>query len=591
VDIVLVSVILVGAIALLASEKLPVDLTAIGIMVALMVTGLLAPREAVAGFANPAPLTVGALFVVTKGLTRTGMLGFLNRLIVHSTGGKPRRIMALTLLMAGLLSAFINNTPVVVLLLSVLLAVSGRFGHSPAQFLIPLSFISILAGTTTLIGTSTNIIVSDLAAGAGLAPLGMFELTKLGLPLAILGGLLLMLLARRLLPQTQIPIYHHGETERTKYISELLVPETSALVGQSATHALRDRAPRAEVFEVLRGDHVLYPQTDDCTLQADDLLLVGATAAELVDLLGGKDVTLPTVDGRTLDNPYDRKSQIIEVVVPPESPLLGRQVGDTSLARRADLFVIGMQRRRTHYSQRQLSRLRLDVGDILLIQCSTRHILRLRAEGEVIVVEDVVRTLENRRKAPVATTVFAAMVLAATLGWLDILTAALGAAFLMLLTGCLKPREAYDALDLPVLVLIIGTLALGRALDTTGAADLYASGFLSLFDGAGPHGVLAGFIILTSLLSHILSNNSTAVLVTPIALATAASLGVDPRPFIVGVCFGASACFATPIGYQTNLLVYGPGGYRFTDFTRLGMVLNVLVWVGASVFIPRFWPF
>jgi di/tricarboxylate transporter len=255
-----------------------------------------------------------------------------------------------------------------------------------------------------------------------------------------------------------------------------------------------------------------------------------------------------------------------------------------------NLHVIGMQRRRTHYSERQMSRLWLDVGDILLIQCGTRQLAALRAAGDVIIVEDVVRTLENRRKAPVAGVIFAGMVAAATFGWLDILTAALSAAFLMLLTGCLKPREAYDALDLPVLILIIGTLALGSALAVTGAADLYARGFLALFEGLGPRGVLAGCIVLTSLLSHVLSNNATAVLVAPIALATAASLGVDPRPFVVGVCFGASACFATPLGYQTNLLVYGPGGYRFTDFVRLGMVLNLLVWVGASVMIPVLWP-
>jgi di/tricarboxylate transporter len=591
VDIVLVTIILLAAIALLASEKLPVDLTAVGIMVALMITGVLTPREAVAGFANPAPLTVGALFVVSKGLTRTGSLGVLNRLIVHSTGGRPRFILALSLLLAGLLSAFVNNTPVVVLLLSVLLAVSGRFGLSPAQFLIPVSFMSIMAGTTTLIGTSTNIIISDLAAGAGFEPLGMFELSRLGVPLAAIGAVLLLLLSRHLLPHTHTPIHHRDQGERTRYISELQVSEDSAMIGEGASEALARRSSEIEVFEVVRGNHVLYPETDDCTLQADDLVLVGATASDLVDLLGGKDVTLPTVDGEPLDNPYDRNSQIVEVVIAPESRLLGRQVRNTPLASMDNLHIIGMQRRRTHYSERKMSRLRLAVGDILLIQCGVRQLARLRADGGVIVVEDVVRTIENRRKGPLAAAIFGAMVAAAALGWLDILTAALAAAFAMLLTGCLRPREAYDALDLPVLILIVGTLALGDALARTGAAELYANGMLSVAAGAGPHVVLAGVIVLTSVLSHFLSNNSTAVLMLPIALATAASLGVDPRPFIVGVCFGASACFATPIGYQTNLLVYGPGGYRFTDYTRLGMVLNVLVWVGASVFVPRMWPF
>jgi di/tricarboxylate transporter len=592
VEIVLVSLILVAAIVLLGSERLPVDLTAVGIMVALMIAGVLTPRQAVAGFANPAPLTVGALFVVSKALTRTGSLGLLNRLIVHSTGGVPRRILLLALVLAGLLSAFVNNTPVVVLMMSVLLAVCGRYGLSPAQYLIPVSFISILAGSATLIGTSTNIIVSDLAVAAGHRPLDMFELSRLGVPLAIVGGVLLLLLSRHLLPRTHTPIYHHGHSERTHYISELQVAAESELVGKDATAAMREVSKDIEVFEVVRGHQVLYPETDACILEPDDLLLVGATASDLVNLLGGRQVALPTVDGEPLEDPYDRNSQIVEVVITPDSRLLGRRVANTPLATTMEnLHVIGMQRRRSHYSERQMSQLRLDVGDILLIQCGTRQLAGLRAMGGLLVVEDVVRTIENRRKGPVAAAIFGGMVAAAALGWLDILTASLAAAFGMLLTGCLRPREAYDALDLPVLVLIVGTLALGDALGRTGAADVYARGFLSLVEGAGPGVVLAAFIVLTSAMSHVLSNNATAVLVTPIALATAASMGVDARPFIVGVCFGASACFATPIGYQTNLLVYGPGGYRFTDFLRLGLVLNVLVWVGAAVFIPRLWPF
>jgi di/tricarboxylate transporter len=591
VDIIIVSLILVIAVALLISERLPVDLTAIGIMVALMITGLLSPRQAVAGFANPAPLTVGALFVVTKGLTRTGSLNFLTRLIADSTRGHPRKILLLTLVLAGLFSAFINNTPVVVMLLTVVLAVCGRFDLSPARLLMPISFVSILAGTSTLIGTSTNIIVSDLAAQAGLEPIGMFELTRVGLPIVLVGGILLFWLSDRLLPETHTPIYHHGQGDKHKYISELAIPPESTYLGEDAVAALRSRFPEVEVYEVLRGEQVCYPETDDCTLGSGDIVLVGATAADLVNILSGEDAALPRIAGRTLTNPYDHDAQIVEAIIPPESPLLGRPIADTFLGAADDLTILGVQRRRIHDSERKMSRLWLDVGDILLIQCGPRRLERLRTEGDVIIVEDVVRTLENRRKAPIALGVFAAMVAAASLGLLDILTASLAAAFLMLLTGCLRPREAYDAIDVPILVLIIGTIALGSALTATGAADLYAHGFLSVFQDAGPHVVLAAFIVLTSVLSHFLSNNSSAVLLVPIGMASAAALGVDPRPFIVGICFGASACFATPIGYQTNLLVYGPGGYRFTDFLRLGMVLNVVVWVTSALLIPRFWAF
>ncbi len=590
-DILIVSVILLLAIALLVSGRLPMDLTAFGIMVALMVTGLLAPREAVAGFANPAPLTVGALFVVTRGLTRTGSLSVLTRSIADLTKGEPRKILLATLILAGLASAFINNTPVVVMLLSVVIALCGRFNLSPGRFLIPISFASILAGTTTLIGTSTNIIVSDLASQSGLAPIGMFELTAVGLPIAVAGGLLIYLLTPRLLPETHTPILHHDHGKKHKYISELVIPGDSSLVGKDVVAALHAKYPAAEVYEVLRGHHVLYPETDDCTLEAGDIVLMGAAAADIIDLIGNNDARLPVIGGEALPDPYERDTQIIEAIIPPESPLLGRHLDDTFLDAADDVTVLGVQRRRVHYSERQMSRLRLDVGDVLLIQCGPRRLRRLRLEGDVIVVEDVVRRMENRRKAPVALVIFLAMVGVASLGLTHIMVAAMAAAFLMLVTGCLQPREAYDAVDVPVLLLIIGTIALGAALTQTGAADLYANGFLSVFAGAGPHGVLAAFIILTSVLSHFLSNNSTAVLLVPIGIATASALGVDPRPFIIGICFGASACFATPIGYQTNLLVFGPGGYRFADFFRLGMVLNLLVWVAASVMIPQIWPF
>ncbi len=590
-DILIVSVILLVAIALLVSERLPMDITAIGIMVALMLTGLLTANQAIAGFANPAPITVGALFVVTKGLTRTGALSNLTRLVGKSTGGKPDRILMVTVFLVGLFSAFINNTPVVVLMLSVVLAVSGRFNLSPARFLMPISFASILAGTTTLIGTSTNIIVSDQATQLGLAPIGMFELTRVGLPIALVGGLLLILLSERLLPRPRTPMLHHDRGEKHRYIAELAIPHDSAHVGEDVAAALKKKHPDIEIFEVLQGTRICYPGTDQCTLGGGDVVLVGATASDLIEILSGKDATMPLVAGEAIAQPYDQDAQIVEAIIPPDSPLLGRRLAETFLAAADDITVIGAQRRRVHYSERKMNRLLLDVGDILLIQCSAYRLQRLRRESELIVVEDVVRSLENRRRAPIALAVFTAMVTVASLGLVNVLTAALAAAFLMLVTGCLRPREAYDAIEVPVLVLIIGTIALGTALTATGAADLYARGFLSVFQGAGPKTVLAAFIVLTSVLSHFLSNNATAVLLVPVGVATAAALGVDARPFVVGICFGASACFATPIGYQTNLLVYGPGGYRFTDFVRLGMVLNLVVWIGASLLIPLYWSF
>ncbi len=591
IEILLVTVILLAALVLLISERVSLDLTALGIMVALMVTGLLSPREAVAGFANPAPLTVGALFIVTRGLVRTGGLSFLTRMLSSVTGGRHRLILLFSLVLVAVLSAFINNTPVVVMMLTVILAVAGRYSLAPGSYLMPLSFASILAGTTTLIGTSTNIIVSDLAVAGGLPALGMFELARVGVPLALAGGVLLFFLADRLLPRTHIPILHNDTGSRHKYIAELTIPADSSLVGQDATAALRHEFPDIEVHEVFQGQRICYPETDVCTLQGDDVVLLSATATDLVNILGGGKAELPVVSGKSMAKPYEVNAQLVEAIVPPDSRLRGRRIRDTSLGAAEDIVVIGAKRRRLHFTAGRMGRLRLKMGDILLVQCSPQSLQRLRDDADLIVVEDTVPPVANRRQAPLALTIFAAMVGLAATGVMDIMPAALAAAFLMVASRCLQLHEAYESVDVPVLMLIIGTIALGAALTATGAADLYARGFLSLFAGFGPRGVLVALIMLTSLLSHVLSNNSTAVLMVPIGLAAAAALQVDPRPFVVGICFGASACFATPIGYQTNLLVYGPGGYRFTDFMKLGMVLNVLVWVGASVLIPRFWTF
>jgi di/tricarboxylate transporter len=589
-EIVIVSALVVAVVYLLASERIPVDLTAIGVMVVLMVAGILTPREAMAGFANPAPLTIGALLIASQGLIRTGALDFITVRIIEITGGRGKPLLLLALLITGAFSSFINNTPVVVLFITIIMTICARYGLAPSKFLLPVSYVSILAGTTTLIGTSTNILVSDLAVGQGQAPLGMFELTRLAFPVAITGALYLYFLGFRLLPQHRTPILE-TQGEDHLYLSELLVPEGSPLIGHAVCAKLADGATDLELYEVIRGDEVLDPQARECRLAAGDILLVKASASDLAHVLEEQSVVLPKGEGGTIAAPYDDGHLIVELIVPPNSGLLGRRLAGTYLAHGSDLHVIGVQRRNVHYSQQKLSELRLIVGDILLVQCSLDTVKALRAESDVIVLEDVLRRIVNRRKAPLALGIFGAMVVAAATGLADILVCAMTAAFLMILTRCLNLRDAYRAVDVKVLVLIIGTLALGAALQKTGAADVYARGFLAPFQGQDPGLVLAALIVLTSVLSHFLSNNSTAVLLVPVAVSTAAAIGVDPRPFVVGICFGASSCFATPIGYQTNLLVMSPGGYRFVDYLKLGMPLNLLVWVAASLFIPRIWPF
>jgi len=589
--VVLVSVLLVVVLVLLVTELLPVDLTALGIIVTLTATQVLTPAEALAGFAHPAPITIAVLFVVTQGLLRTGALDAVSSHVTRISGGRPHVLLALCLVLVGGVSSFVNNTAVVVMFVPIVMAACCEYSLSPSKLLLPISFVSILAGTSTLIGTSTNIIVSDLAAAHGLPPVGMFELSILGIPIAIVGAAYLLLFSSRLLRAHKEPVCEVKQDESHRYISELRLPEGSPLIGRQASKALAEEMPSSETFQLLRDTEVIDLPQRDVRLASHDILLVKASASDLVHILDSGSVVLPSDEGGTLPTPYDGRSLVFELVVVPNSRVDGRRLKRVIAEFDAHVHVLGVKRRNVHIVPRKVRRLRLAVGDILLVQAPADHLDQLRALEDYIVVEDVVRRIVNRKKAPLALAIFLAMVASATLGITDILVAALGAAFLMLVSRCLSLREAYRSLQARVLLLIIGTLALGTALSKTGAAALYAKALLAPFEGASPALVLSIIILLTSLMSLLLSNNSTAVLLVPIALSTAETLGVDPRPFIVGVCFGASACYASPIGYQTNLLVYGPGGYSFADYLRLGLPLNALVWLVASWWVPIIWPF
>lgn len=586
----LVTAILLVTLFLLVSDKAPVDLVAVGIMVTLTVTGVLAPQEAVAGFASPAVITVAAMFLMSRGMIRTGAVGFIGRRVIAAARGRHRQALFLSLLIVGIASAFINNTPVVVLFIPIMMAISCEFGISPSKFLIPISYASILAGTCTLVGTSTNIIVSDLSVQAGYAPIGMFELARVGLPVAVTGIVFLTLVAAHLMPSHAAAICHTDNGANRSYLAELRLPENSSLMGQPPG-ALSDRYPALAIVEVVRGSDIHCPDESGLRFAPQDLLLVKSSATDLVAILAERLAELPHEQVDLATRTGDPEHLIVELVLPPQSRLLGAMVPDTELFGDDRIQILAIKRRSHHYADFKIHTRRLRVGDILLVRSPIAQIERLRSEGDYIVIEDVHHEIVHKRLAGRALVIFGGVVTAAATGLLSIMVAALAGVLLMILTGCLHLRTAYRELRADVLLLIVGTIALGRAMEASGATDLYARGFLQLFAGAGPAVVLSGFLLLTSLSTQILSNNATAVLLLPVAVSTANSLGVDPRPFIIAVCLGASACFASPIGYQTNLMVYGPGSYRFVDYLKLGLPLNLIVIGAGSLLIPRFWPF
>jgi di/tricarboxylate transporter len=590
-EIWIVTAILIATLALLISEKFPVDLTAIGIVVALAATGILNPAEAVQGFANPAVITVAAMFAVSRAMIRTGAVGFIGEKVLSTSKGNPALAQILILLIVAIASAFINNTPVVVLFIPVILTLSCELGTSPSQMLIPISYASILAGTSTLIGTSTNIIVSDLSAMYGYGELTMFELAPLGVPIAVIGILMIYLLGPRLLPNQHRPVCELANAGNRLYLAELSIPRGSALVDQDPAIAMEENYPSVRVSELIRYTHIFYPGRDDIRIAADDLLLVKGTATDLVAILQDEIAEL-SPPGKHLDfGLSENGALIVELIITPQSSLRGARLVDTRLIKDPRIQVIAIERSGLHYTEQTLQDIRMRLGDIILVRCSEERLDEMRGDPDFIIVENVHHEIVYERKAPLATAIFAGMVLAATTGLADIMVCAITAVFLMILSGCLQLRDVYRAMQGGVLLLIAGTIALGMAMDKTGTSRLYAETFIGLFEGMDIRLILAAFILLTSFSTQVLSNNATAVLLLPIAISTGLGLGVNPKPFIMAVCFGASACFATPIGYQTNLLVYGPGGYRFSDYLKLGIPLNILVLLMGSIFIPMFWPF
>ncbi|WP_320042193.1 SLC13 family permease [uncultured Desulfobacter sp.] len=591
VQILVVSLILILTLVLLVSEKIAVDKTAIGIMVLLALTGILTPAQAVKGFANPAVITVAAMFLLSRGLIRTGAVDFLTELVLKFSKGKRQFAFIIILVAVAVLSAFINNTPVVVLFIPIVMAMSCECDFSPSKLLIPLSYVSILAGTSTLIGTSTNIIVSDLAHLEGYDQLSMFELGRLGVPIALIGILFLFVVAPKLMPGRIGPVCELDEDKENKYIAELIATKESPLVGRRDIIRYADENLGLDVIEIFRNGSIFDPSRQNITIIPDDILLVKGAAQDLISCLQSKTLSLIHGDKNLTFGGKPEDDLIVELIIPPVSSLLREPLISAELQYDSDIRIIAIRSRLSYFSYRKIQKVKLKIGDIILVQCPRNKLDKIRRSSDFVIIEDIHHTIIDKQKAGIASGIFAAVVLAATLGLSDIMICALAGVFFMTITHCLSLKDAYRSLQAEVLLLIVGTLALGLAMQKTGATQLYAEAFLNMFSGMGPHMILFAIIFLTSVCSHILSNNATAVLLLPIAISTAVSLGVDTRPFIIGICFGASACYASPIGYQTNLLVYGPGGYKFSDFIKLGLPLNIMVVVLAGFFIPVFWPF
>ena len=586
---VLLGIILVLTLTLLVTQAIRIEVIAVLLIAVLGLSGLLTPAEALSGFSNTATLTIAAMLVLSAGLERAGVVDFIGAALARRAHGGVTVVLLLMAIPTVLFSAFMNNTVIVALMIPVALTV-GRTTHlSASRLLLPVSYLSILAGTCTLIGTSTNILVDSLYREAGGPGFSMFEFSGLGLVYLLIGGAYVILFVPRLLPHRTALAQLMGENVPGQFVTEVAIPTESWLIGRALSEAFGEEK-EVRVLELIRDEHVSFAPVPETLMESGDVLLIEGTARAIHDMIQQRRVMQGTAvsdSERVTINLVDLR--MVEAVVTPTSGFLYRPVQDLKLSRRLGIQVLAVRRLGRHH-QYNLRQLRLQSGDVLLLQGQPEALRGLEEAGEVMLIEGIEQTLTFPRKAPLAIGILVSVVALATLKVAPLALLAIGGVGAMLLTRCLTLQHATRALEPAVLLLLAAMIPLGVAMEKTGLALEISAGVVRFGGSFGPVFLIASFYLLTSILTEVLSNNASAVLLTPICLAVAAATGIDPKPLLIAVTFGASASFATPVGYQTNTMVMGPGGYLVRDYLRVGVPLNLIMFVVAAILIPMFWP-
>ena len=588
-EIVIVFALLVVAVVLFATERLPVDLVALVVMSALLVSGIVTPAEGVAGFGNPATVTVGAMFIISAGLFKTGAVNFVGAALACL--GRRNLWLALLAIMLGVgsVSAFINNTAAVAIFLPIILGLAQTLRVSPSKLLMPLSFASMFGGVCTLIGTSTNIIVSSIAERHGQAPFGMFEFLPLGLAVFACGLLYMLTVGVRLIPNRRTSDDLTQSFRMDEYLTDIVLLPEAASVGKPLGRSPLVRELNVAVLEIFRGGERLSVPDPGTVLEAGDVLRVRTDVREISALQGRVGVTLkPGMKWREEDL-ESAEAALVEAVVAPNSVLEGRTLEDLKFRQTFGATVLAI-RHHGELLRGNLGNTPLRAGDALLTEVRRDHLEQLKQNRAFVIVSEVELPEFRKNKIVPALLIVAGVVLTAALGLLPIVVSAVAGAALLILTRCITLEEAYSSVEWRIIFLLAGVLTLGVALEKTGAARLLSSGLISTVGAWGAVALVATFYLVTTLLTETMSNNATAALLAPVAIVTAESLGVNPRPLLMAVTFAASASFMTPVGYQTNALIYGPGQYKFADFLRVGTPLNLLLWLVSSLLIPVFWP-
>jgi di/tricarboxylate transporter len=563
-------------------ESFPTEVVAIAGAAVMLALGLLPYDVALGVLSNSAPWTIAAMFIIMGALVRTGALEVLTRAAGKAARTSPRLAIAGVVVMVMGASAIMNNTPVVVVMIPVVVQLCQTLGMKPSKMLIPLSYAAIMGGSLTLIGTSTNLLVDGVAREQGLEPFGIFEILPIGLAVCGTGLLYMMMLAPRLLPDRDSMAMMLSDRSRMKFFTEVVIPPDSNLIGREVLDVQLFKRDGVRLIDVVRGDASLRRDLQGVTLQVGDRVVLRTRMTELLSLQQNKEL-------KRVDQVSSVETTTVEVLITPGCRMVGRTLGALRLRRRYGVYPLAVHRRNQNIG-RQLDQLIVRVGDTLLLEGAAEDIQRLAADMDLVDVSHPSARAYRRGHAPIAIGSLVGLVVLAALGVAPILLLAVIAVAIVLVTGCIDAEEAFSFVEGRLLALIFSMLAVGAALQHTGAVALLVDGIApSLMTLPGPLVVFVVFLMTTTL-TEVVSNNAVAVIMTPIAIGLAQAVGLDPRPLVVAVMIAASCAFATPIGYQTNTLVYGPGGYRFTDFMRMGIPLNLTISIIASTVIPLIWP-
>ncbi len=593
------------AMVMYALEKTPLDLTSLAIICVLMAFfhffplpgpeggNRLSAGRLLEGFANPALWSVIGLLVIGQGLVRSGALDRVGRAVYDATRGHPVAATGLALLVVLVVSAFLNNIPVVVIFIPIMQALAQQLDRTASRLMIPLSYAAILGGMTTLIGSSTNLLVSSALIDIGAQPLGFFDFTVPGTMMAFAGLIYLLIVAPWLLPDRRAFTRELVDETGKQFIAQIVVTHSSKLAGERAVGGFFPVLKNMTVRLVQRGEHAFLPPFEDFSLIPGDVVVIAATRKTLTDAIAefGDDAVggeTELAEAERAQGRRPREQVLAEVMIAPGSRMIGQNLELFGFRYKYHCLVLGIQRH-ARMIRARMTEIRLEAGDVLLIQGNEDDIANLRANQDMVLLEWSAKDLPARDQAGKAAAIFAVAVGLAALGIVPIVISAMSGAAAMIAAGCLNVRQAIRAIDSSIVMMIAAALAMGASLQETGGADYIAMHLVGLFGDSGPAVLISAFFLTVAVLSNIISTKACAVLFTPIAVSIANGFGVDPIPFAVAVVFAANCSFASPVGYQTNLLVMGPGHYRFVDFIRAGAPLILFLWLVFSVVVPWYY--